>query len=101
MSPQKKIISIYKSSKVDELYVYVEKSSGTKSIPDALKEKMGQVIHVSDMLLTDDKKLARADADKVLSEVSNKGFYLQMPPAREEYMLDLFRDTSYKYRDVE
>jgi len=34
-----------------------------------------------DMVLTKDKKLARADAQQVLDSIAEKGFYLQMPPA--------------------
>lgn len=97
----KKIISIYKSSVVEELYLYVEKSKGLKEVPEALSEKFGRKIHVSDMLLDKNKKLARADATKILESIVTKGFYLQLPPAKESYLLDLHRDTSEKYKGLD
>jgi uncharacterized protein YcgL (UPF0745 family) len=50
--------------------------------------------------LTEGKKLGRADAKKVLSEIAEKGFYLQMPPVKEDYMLDIHKDTSHRYQDM-
>ena len=44
-----------------------------------------------DMLLTVDKKFAKAKAEDILSNIDTQGYYLQMPPVREEYMLDLYR----------
>jgi uncharacterized protein YcgL (UPF0745 family) len=35
--------------------------------------------------------LARADTARVIAAIDEQGFYLQMPPAREEYLLDLYR----------
>jgi hypothetical protein len=31
-------------------------------------------------MLTENKKLARADAMKVIEDINSQGFYLQMPP---------------------
>ncbi len=97
----KVIVSIYKSPKKDEMYLYVEKAKGFSKVPEALLEQFGQAIHVTDMLLTPEKKLARADAEKVIEQLQDPGFYLQMPPAKDDYMLDLYKDTSYKYQDLE
>ena len=44
-----------------------------------------------DMLLTADKKLAKANAEDILSNIDEKGYYLQMPPVREKYMLDMYK----------
>ena len=97
----KRIVSIYKSSKTDELYVYVDKKDGWQRVPDALSDKFGQRKHVVDMLLTPEKNLARAKAEDVLAAIDKQGFYLQMPPAKEEYMLDLHKDTSFKYQGLD
>lgn len=97
----KKIVSIYKSSVVDQMYLYVDKKEGLSRLPEKLREMFGRQIHVSDMLMTDSKKLARANADKVLAEIKEKGFYLQMPPQKEPYLLDLFKDTSERYKGLE
>ena len=85
----KLLISIYKSTLRDEMYLYVEKKDKLKKIPPALTEAIGKIDHVLDMLLTPERKLARADTDKVISEIKEKGFYLQMPPAQDDYIQHL------------
>ena len=92
------ICSIYKSLRKDEMYIYVEKSQGVKAIPEALLSQFGQPQHVMDMLLSaEGKPLARADNQQVLNVIREQGFYLQMPPAQEEYLLDI--DDILHFRD--
>jgi uncharacterized protein YcgL (UPF0745 family) len=86
------ICSIYKSSRKDEMYLYVDKRTGLKEVPEALMERFGNAIHVMDMPLHKERALARVDIDKVLDGIKEQGFYLQMPPPKEDYMLDLFKD---------
>ncbi|WP_261844220.1 YcgL domain-containing protein [Aliamphritea ceti] len=88
----KKICSVFKSSKKDEMYLYVDKQEQLKRVPDALKSMFGTPLHVFDMLITPEKKMARAEAAKVLSDIQEKGFFLQMPPVKEDYLLDLHVD---------
>ncbi|MFT5706297.1 MAG: hypothetical protein ACI9ES_000569 [Oceanospirillaceae bacterium] len=87
-----KIISIYKSSKKDEMYLYVEKSQKLTKVPDALMQMFGTAVHVMDMPFKADRALARVDAKKLVSALDEQGFYLQMPPPKDDYMLDLFKD---------
>ncbi|TCK08175.1 YcgL domain-containing protein [Marinobacterium mangrovicola] len=84
-----KICSIYKSPRKDEMYLYVDKRDALTRVPEALLEMFGPPLHVMDMPMKADRKLARADADKVLDGITEKGYYLQMPPPKEEYLLDL------------
>ncbi len=92
---KREIVRIYKSSKTLGAYLYLPKKKAFEEIPEALQEIFGRPVLVMDMLLTPEKKLAMADAKKVLSELAEKGFYLQMPPPKEDYMLDLHRDKGY------
>lgn len=87
-----KICSIYKSPRKDEMYLYVDKRDELSRVPEALLERFGEPVHVMDMPLTDKRKLARVDTAKVLEALDEPGFYLQMPPAKDDYMLDLFKD---------
>ncbi len=84
-----KICSIYKSPRKDEMYLYVDKREALTRVPEALLEMFGQPVHVMDMPMKADRKLARADTEKVLEGITEKGYYLQMPPPKEEYLLDL------------
>ncbi|MEH6825754.1 MAG: YcgL domain-containing protein [Motiliproteus sp.] len=90
----KVICSIYRSTKKADMYLYVEKREGLARVPEALIEVFGKPTGAMTLLITPTKKLARADAVKVLAEIRSKGFYLQMPPPREDYMLDLYREPT-------
>jgi len=83
------ICSIYRSPKKEEMYLYVDKRDGLGRVPDELKEMFGAPEHVMDMPLTASRKLARADTAKVIAGIQEKGFYLQMPPPKEDYLLDI------------
>ena len=85
----REVVSVYRSSKNSETYLYVAKKVGVKELPEALKELFGTPIHSFDMLLTEDKKLARVDAKKVLESIVTQGFFLQMPPPKEDLLADL------------
>jgi uncharacterized protein YcgL (UPF0745 family) len=85
------IVEVFRSSKHDGMYLYVEKSIGLKKIPEELMTRFGKGISAMTMLLTDDSKLARATPESVTKGIREKGFYLQLPPAKEEYLLDLYK----------
>jgi uncharacterized protein YcgL (UPF0745 family) len=85
------IVEVFRSSKHDGMYLYVKKSVGLKEIPEALMTRFGSGVSAMTMLLTKDQKLARADTDKVIQGIQEKGFYLQLPPAKDEYLLDLYK----------
>ena len=91
MSQDKMICSIYRSPKKDEMYLYVAKAKGLADVPEALLKMFGQPQHRMDMLLTEEKQLARATAADILLDIDEKGYYLQMPPVRDEYLLDLYK----------
>lgn len=88
---RKMVCEIFKSPLKDEMYLYVDKRHGLQEVPEALLERFGKPVSVMTMLLTEDKVLARAEASRIMAAIDDKGFYLQMPPAKEEYLLDLYR----------
>jgi len=94
----KMICSIYKSTKKDEMYLYVEKRAALSRVPEALLDMFGRPATAMTLLLTPQKKLARVDVQRVLDGIKEKGYFLQMPPPKEDYMLDLYRaPTEAKY----
>lgn len=80
----KRFCSVYKSSKKKEMYIYVDRNFKLEEMPEALKGVFGEPIHVLDMVLTPEKKLARVTAEKVLAAIEEKDFYLQMPPTEND-----------------
>lgn len=88
-----KICTIFKSSRKDEMYLYVDKQEQLTRVPEPLLEMFGKPIQVMDIPLTPNRKLARIEnTQKLLDDLSEKGFYLQMPPPKEDYMLDLYQE---------
>lgn len=85
------LCQVFKSSRNQEMYLYVEKARGVQDIPDDLMVRFGEPLPVMLLLLTADHKLARADAAEVLANIERQGFYLQMPPTSAEL---LARDSS-------
>ncbi len=86
----KLLCDVYKGDKKDEAYLYVSRQDGLDKVPEALLEQFGRMEVAMIMVLTPDKKLGRADAAKVLQEIEQQGFYLQMPPPKDPQVLDLF-----------
>jgi len=87
------ILSIFKSPRKDEMYLYVDKRDQLERVPEPLLEMFGKPVHVMDMPMLPGRKLARVEnTEKLLDEVNGKGYFLQMPPPKEDYLLDLFKD---------
>ena len=87
----KMICEVFKSSRKDEMYLYIDKRQGLVDVPELLLETIGKPVPVFTMLLTADKKLSRVNAADVVAGIKEKGFYLQMPPPKEAYLLDVHR----------
>lgn len=71
---------IYRSSKKDEMYLYLSKKDGFDTLDEGLKQVFGQPEFVMMVDLKKRDKLARVDIARVLEELNDKGFFLQMPP---------------------
>lgn len=91
MRGDKLLCEIFKSARKEEMYLYVDKRQGLGEVPEALLEHFGTPISAMTLILTPEKRLGRARAADVMAAIRDKGYYLQMPPAKEEYLLDLYR----------
>lgn len=90
----KKICSVYRSPKEEGMYLYVDKKIGLESVPEALLKRFGKPELAMTLVLTPDKKLARADASRVIEMIEEQGFYLQIPPRPDELMQELRHKNS-------
>jgi uncharacterized protein YcgL (UPF0745 family) len=63
------------------MYLYVPRARGLRDVPDALRARFGEPVHALGLMLSPDRRLARADAAEVLRALAHQGWYLQMPPA--------------------
>ncbi len=82
----KTICQIFKSPNDEDMYLYVVKSEGLKHVPELLLKRFGKPIPAMTLLLQPERKLARADTQKVISALEDQGYYLQMPPPKDDDM---------------
>lgn len=80
----KRICSIYRSNRVEGMYLYVDKKEDLARVPDALLQRFGKPELAMTLLLHPERTLARADINGVLEAIEQAGFYLQMPPKDDE-----------------
>lgn len=74
------LCAIYKSPKKQETYLYLPKRDEFSAVPEVLMETFGKPQFVMLINLDENRSLALADAKKVRAEMTDKGFYLQLPP---------------------
>ncbi len=92
-APAKKVLcSVYRSSRNEGMYLYVDKKEELARVPEALLQTFGKPELAMSLALYPERKLARADVNKVLEALVQTGFYLQMPPKPEA---EVAGDTSH------
>jgi len=82
-----RLVQVFRSPREQGMYLYVDKKEGVLRVPEALLAKFGTPESAMLLMLTPDKKLARAKAANVLAAIQEKGFYLQLPPEQDMDML--------------
>jgi len=80
----KRLCSVYRCSKKEGMYLYVDKKDGLNVLPEMLFKQIGKTELAMTLLIDEAKKLARANAQDVLNSIEENGFYLQMPPSAHE-----------------
>lgn len=83
------LTAVYKSSKRANTYLYIEKRDDFSKIPDPLMDTFGTPLYVMMFDLSKRDKLGIADIKLVQSELTEKGFYLQLPPKEENLLEEL------------
>ncbi|HDS1218288.1 YcgL domain-containing protein [Stenotrophomonas maltophilia] len=72
---------VYKSQLKPDTFVYVPRRDDFSALPAPLVASLGTLTFVLDVALEPQRRLAQADPAKVRSEMSERGFYLQVPPS--------------------
>ncbi|OCQ50908.1 Protein YcgL [Photorhabdus australis subsp. thailandensis] len=80
------ICVIYRSPNREQTYLYIEKRDDFSRVPEELLKSFGRPQYAMTISLTDRKKLAGADIEKVKISLIEQGFYLQIPPPVENLM---------------
>jgi len=80
------LTAIYKSSKRPDTYLYVPKRDDFSQVPAALLEMFGRPELVTVLDLASRQQLAGADLAKLQQDLTERGFYLQLPPPQEDLL---------------
>ncbi len=87
------ICVIYRSPKRDQTYLYVEKKGDFSRVPEVLLKTFGEPQFSMMLSLSERKKLANADIEKVKIALKEQGFYLQVPPPVESLINEHLAST--------
>ena len=88
---------IYKSRKKDELYLYISTKDDFSSVPQTLYESMGkEPSFVMEIDLSPERKLARENVEKVIENLENQGYHVQIPPPISA-VVDFKEPAKYKH----
>ena len=74
------LTAVYKSSKKNETYLFVNKRDDFSDVPEMLLKQFGTPLLVSILNIKNDTKMAISCPQKVIAELESNGFYLQLPP---------------------
>lgn len=74
---------VYKGDKKEDHFLYLpnefETDSESSDLPAVLLDMLGNLSLVIEFDLDESRKLVNADSKQVLEQLSEQGFYLQMP----------------------
>jgi hypothetical protein len=77
---------IYRSSRKEEMYLYLATEDGFEEVPRELLDRFGKPEFVLTLKLTQNRKLARAEAATVIAALRQQGYYLQLPPQLDPHL---------------
>ena len=80
------LCAIYKSPKKAQTYLFVKTRDDFSTVPSALMATFGTPILVTLINLATKTKLGMADLEKVKTNLTEDGFYLQLPPPEEDLL---------------
>jgi hypothetical protein len=86
--------TIYRSSKREGMYLYVDKTEDLERVPADLLRQFGKPEFAMTLALDAERKLARVDAAKVLDALATEGYFLQIPPRLDELMRGIHEHNS-------
>lgn len=89
---------VYKSLRKADTYLYLAVRDGFDAVPAALRDTLGGLEFVLEVILTPERRLARADAAQVREALADRGFFVQVPPPPDAAAYDA--TEFYRSRDA-
>ncbi|MGO2011945.1 MAG: YcgL domain-containing protein [Pseudoalteromonas sp.] len=83
------LTAVYKSKKKSDTFLYVEKRDDFSKVPEPLMAMFGQPQYVMIINLAKREKLGGSSLSLVKQALTDDGFYLQLPPPKENLLSEL------------
>lgn len=80
------LCAVYKSIRKSQTYLFIAKRDDFSPVPDPLLAQFGPPQLISMLNINLQTKFALAEAEKVLSAITNNGYYLQLPPPPVDHL---------------
>ena len=77
---------VYRSNKKQGMYLYLIEKDDFSNVPESLMKLLGEVVFSFEFDLSKDRKLVKAEAQEVIRLMKESGYFLQMPPAKNEIL---------------
>ena len=81
------LCATYKTRKKQGMYLYVPKKGHFDDVPEELMNMFGSGELVTILALDKHDKLANVDKQKLVTALTDEGYYLQMPPKEEDLLV--------------
>ncbi|MCL4165727.1 UNVERIFIED_CONTAM: hypothetical protein GTU68_053042 [Idotea baltica] len=75
---------VYRSNKKQGMYLYLIEKDDFSDVPESLMKLLGEVVFSFEFDLSKDRKLVKEESEEVLRIMKENGYFLQMPPAKNE-----------------
>jgi uncharacterized protein len=85
---------IYRCSRKPDLYIYLAEKDDFSRVPANILKSLGTVEFTMELALSAERKLAREPTDRVMENLAEHGFHLQLPDTTpvEELMAKIARN---------
>ncbi|ALS35169.1 hypothetical protein PTRA_b0737 [Pseudoalteromonas translucida KMM 520] len=87
------LTAVYKSKKKADSFLFVEKRDDFTKVPEPLMAMFGQPKYVMLINLAKREVLGTADLETVKEALTEKGYYLQIPPPQENLLSQLRKEN--------
>ncbi|MBB1370491.1 MULTISPECIES: YcgL domain-containing protein [Pseudoalteromonas] len=87
------LTAVYKSKKKADSFLFVEKRDDFTKVPEPLMAMFGQPKYVMLINLAKREVLGTADLETVKAALTEKGYYLQIPPPQENLLSQLRKEN--------
>jgi len=72
--------NIYKGKRKQDHYLFLPAERTLEDVPETILEMLGTMELVMKLNITKETVLAQSDPAKIINVISEKGFYIQIPP---------------------